>query len=117
MDASLSVWVGKRREALKKSRATLELVAGYSEGDWFALRELIGDDFESGLRAEVIARGRTHAEIEVAIQRRLRDLPPVRRGTSTYTAPYSLGVEVAVLREMLGKPAYREPKTTTEVLF
>lgn len=111
MDATLEAWKLDRLNYLRKrkQREALYHAATFSAGDWAALRELCGDgpDYENGLRAEAIGCGYTEEDIELALVRKLARLPVVRHGEATYVQPYTLGLEVGVLREMCKRKAPR----------
>lgn len=74
-----------------------------SEGDWAAFRDVLE------LRPRVLA-SYSRSEVEVALQRRMRDLPPVMVHGVAYGHPWSLGLELAVLRDLLASPAQARPE-------
>lgn len=80
-----------------------------NEGDWAAFRELLE------LRETARARDIEPGEIELAVSRELKGLPRVRRDWAEYDAPYSYGVEVRVLRRLLGRAAPPERVKIQEI--
>lgn len=87
--------------AERKSRKTttddlLRVWASFREPDWQAWRTL------QDLRPRALARF-SKEECEAAIARKVAAAPPPTVNNVTYQAPYSLGLEVAALREFLGE--------------
>jgi len=70
--------------------------AGFRESDWEAWRELV--DLRPRARAKF-----EQADIDIAVARKLQSLAPVHLNGQTYPAPFTLGLEVAALRELLGE--------------
>lgn len=115
MDTTLEAWKRDRLTYLakRKQRETLMHAATFTPGDWAALRELIGDgpDYENGLRSEAIGCGYTQNDIELAIVRKLARLPAIKHGEAEYVQPYTLGLEVGVLRELCKRRAPRREQS------
>jgi len=106
-DAALREWVtdyvAKKLTEAKKSAGKAEQLRSVwrrnTEAHWAAWREL--------MTLRPLARERfSQTEVDVAVQRRLASLPRTGAG---YAAPYSYGLEVAALRELLGPQAEPPP--------
>lgn len=106
---ALRAWVadytGQRLEEHKKNHAKVEQLkhawASYSEGDWGAWRELL--DLRPRARAKFEL-----GEIDRAIHAKLDAQPRLERNGISYPSPYSFGVEVAALKELLGELTIRQ---------
>jgi len=89
--------VSEKRSAKTSAQALLELWSEYNEPDWAALRELLELRFLADKR--LINR----AEVDVAIGDKIGRLPRIEKRGWLYRQPYSMGLEVAVLRDLLWK--------------
>lgn len=91
----------------EKIEALRDVWKNFREADWEAWREL--QDLRPRARAVLEKDGRSGQEaLDLLLQRKLAALP--RQGN--YAAPYSLGFEVRVLREVLGE---EDPPRRVEV--
>jgi hypothetical protein len=124
-DEPLRQWVEdymtEIRAERKAKRAPIEdmvnLWRAYREADWAALRRLLE------LRAKCAARDIGRGAQEHAIARRLNEQPKVTVHGQEYDAPYSVGLEVAALRDLLHEDVgathveFIPPRVQTETLY
>ncbi len=119
-DVRLRAWVTdyvqRTAEEARANKGSIETLRAIwrtrSEEEWGALRELIP------LRERVRALD-LESEVQRLIGKRIDSLPPVERNGIAYRAPHSLGLEVAVLKELLGAraPVERSTVHVEELLF
>lgn len=83
------------RSGKRSSDDTVKLWRSFNEADWQAWMHLMR------LRPRAAILGIEPGEIESEMGRRMQSLPRVQLNGVSYCAPYSLGLEVAVLRDLV----------------
>lgn len=108
MEASLIDFKERRRETLarERKRDVAEFTKTFTDEDWYALRILIGDEFNNGLRMRAWREGHMRGAQELAIQNVIQRTK----------APYSFALEIAALSELM-KIEPPEPAPRVEVSF
>jgi hypothetical protein len=102
-DALLRAWAVEHIEkATAERRANKagwgdleEMWSDWSEEDWAAFKELCF------WRDKYRRRGISRGTVEIAVQRRMKRQPPLSKHGQPYDSPYSFGLEIACIQEML----------------
>lgn len=114
-DAPLRAWaesyvdqkLAECRSAKRSSEDLKTIWRTYSERDWEAFKDLLD------LRDKAELRGFEREELDTAIGKRLHELPEIATNGNRYSAPYTMAIEVSVLRKLLGI----EPPPRSQVTY